>query len=100
MPHQFLVLEYWELNLKIKTKGYIFENQYHPILFPCPSSWGGYIYTTKRGFFSDIFYQNSNRKKTCAGEIVPILATDELLCDKNAGAWVSMVSYLKKMNNN
>ena len=27
------------------------------------------------------------------------LATDELLCDKNAGAQVSMVSYLKKQIN-
>ena len=26
-----------------------------------------------------------------------IVATDGLLCDKNAGAWVSMVSYLKKL---
>ena len=24
------------------------------------------------------------------------MATDELLCDKNAGAWVSMLSYLEK----
>ena len=28
------------------------------------------------------------------------VATDELLSDKNAGAWVSMVSYLKKINYN
>ena len=34
-------------------------------------------------------------KKTESNAII-----DELLCDKSAGAWISMVSYLKKLNEN